>query len=74
MIPVRITSWSEFETFFVIPGASPYRPLYHLTPGTDGKTYKFDGVAYNLQPDPGTLYHLYNMVKMYFENGGAVAY
>ncbi|MEL6538746.1 MAG: phage tail sheath family protein, partial [Bacteroidota bacterium] len=74
MIPVRISSWSEFETFFVIPGQSPYRPLYHLTPGAAGKTYTFDGATYNLQPDPGTLYYLYNMVKMYFENGGAIAY
>ncbi|HAA17603.1 MAG TPA: phage tail protein, partial [Cytophagales bacterium] len=29
---------------------------------------------FTIQPDPATIYYMYNMVQMFFQNGGAVCY
>jgi len=79
MKPVRITSMQDFNTFFANPTlAKQYSPSYYLTKQIQspacGKSYLFNGDIYTFEPDPGTIYYLYNSVKMFFENGGSVAY
>ena len=82
---VRITSWQDFQTFFAYPtdpttGVAPkqYSPNFAVTQQkaapASGNYYKFGGSIYTIQPDESTLYYMYNMVQMYFQNGGGVAY
>jgi uncharacterized protein len=80
MKPTRITSMKDFSAFFSYPDtqAKQYAPSYYLTKQKKapaaGKSYSFNGDIYTLEPDPGTIYYLYNSVQMFFENGGSVAY
>jgi hypothetical protein len=39
-----------------------------------GDYYNFNGTIYTVEPDPNTIYYLYNSVKMFFQNGGSQAY
>ncbi len=78
--PTKITSIKEFETFFAFPDsdAKQYSPSYYVTKQKKapvaGKTYTFNGDIYTIEPDPGTIYYLYNSVQLFFQNGGSVAY
>lgn len=80
MKPTRITSMKDFNAFFSNPDAlaKQYSPSYYLTKQKKapaaGKSYSFNGDIYTLEPDPGTIYYLYNSVEMFFQNGGGVAY
>lgn len=79
MQPVRVTSFAEFSALFGNPaGAKPYSPTYYLNKvdkaPASGKSYEFNGEIYTIEPDPGTIYYLWNSVKLYFQNGGEVAY
>jgi uncharacterized protein len=83
--PVKITSFQEFQAFFMYqnppapaPPASQYSPQYYVqaqpkTP-TKGVYYDFNGQTYTVNPDPGTIYYLYNSVRLFYENGGGTAY
>jgi phage tail sheath protein FI len=79
MKPVRITSMNEFSAFFC-NAALPkqYSPLYFLNKQKKaplaGEYYSFNGDIYTIEPDPATIYYLYNSVRMFFQNGGSVAY
>ncbi len=78
--PTKITSIKEFETFFAYPdsAAKQYAPAYYVTKQKKapvaGKSYTFNGDIYTIEPDPGTIYYLYNSVQLFFQNGGSVAY
>lgn len=83
--PVRITSFQEFQAFFMYPNPAPpappaiqYSPQYHITEQSEapasGKSYKFGGSIYTIEPDPGTIYYLYNSVRLFYQNGGGPAY
>ncbi len=79
MKPVRITSMNQFVAFFCNPSlAKQYSPTYYLTKQKKapvvGEYYSFGGDIYTIEPDPGTIYYLYNSIKMFFQNGGSVAY
>jgi uncharacterized protein len=79
MKPMRITSMNDFSAIFCNPNvAKQYSPTYYITqqkkaPLT-GESYNFNGTIYTIEPDPGTVYYLYNSVQMFFQNGGSVAY
>lgn len=79
MKPVRITSMNDFNAYFVNPAlAKQYSPSYYVTKQTTvptaGKSYTFNGSNYSIEPDPGTIYYLYNSVQLFFQNGGTEAY
>ena len=79
MKPVRITSMNDFNAFFVNPVlAKQYSPSYYITKQTtapiSGKPYVLNGDNYSIEPDPATIYYLYNSVKLFFQNGGGEAY
>ncbi|WP_276380280.1 phage tail sheath C-terminal domain-containing protein [Flavobacterium sp. H4147] len=84
-VPVRITSFSDFQTFFCLPDpplpASPskqYSPEYYLvqqkSQPAKGDYMLINGSYYSLVPDPNTIYYLYNSVRLFYENGGGDAY
>ena len=84
-VPVRITSFSDFQAFFCLPDpplpASPakqYSPEYYLvqqkSQPTKGDYMLINGSYYSIVPDPNTIYYLYNSVRLFYENGGGDAY
>ncbi|QSW89340.1 MULTISPECIES: phage tail sheath family protein [Flavobacterium] len=84
-VPVRITSFSDFQAFFCLPDpplpASPskqYSPEYYLvqqkSQPAKGDYMLINGSYYSLVPDPNTIYYLYNSVRLFYENGGGDAY
>ena len=83
--PVKITSFEEFQAFFMLPDppspASPvqqYSPRYDLVPQkeqpTAGGYMTINGTYYSILPDPGSLYYLYNSIRLFYENGGGEAF
>ena len=83
--PVRIWSMADFLAIFGFPadpvtGQSPvqYAPSHYIAEQkkapSKGDTYIFNGNVYTIEPDPDTVYYLYNSVKLFFENGGTQAY
>jgi hypothetical protein len=84
-VPVRITSFSDFQAFFCFPDPPPpaspskqYNPEYYLvqqkSQPTKGSYMSIAGSYYSIVPDPNTIYYLYNSVKLFYENGGGDAY
>lgn len=84
-VPVRITSFADFEAFFCLPDPNPtaapvkqYNPQYYLVPQKSqpakGDYQLISGTYYSFVPDPNTIYYLYNSVKLFYENGGGTAY
>jgi len=84
-VPVRITSFSDFQAFFCLPDpplpASPakqYSPEYYLVQQKSqpikGDYMLISGSYYSIVPDPNTVYYLYNSVRLFYENGGGDAY
>jgi uncharacterized protein len=79
MKPVQIYSMADFNAYFISPkAAKPYAPTYYITKLNEapskGNSYSFNGDFYAIEPDPGTVYYLYNSVQMFFQNGGSTAY
>ncbi|MEO1261778.1 MAG: phage tail sheath C-terminal domain-containing protein [Bacteroidota bacterium] len=83
--PVQITSMADFNAFFTYPQdpttkttPKQYAPSYYITAQKKvpekGEYYDFNGTIYTVEPDPNTIYYLYNSVKMFFQNGGTNAY
>lgn len=83
--PVKITSFQQFQAFFTYPNppapappVSQYSPQYYLTQQKKapekGSYYNINGSVYTIDPDPGTVYYLYNSVRLFYENGGGTAY
>lgn len=77
--PAKINSFAEFQAIFCLPGsARQYAPQYYLVPQNvlpADEDYLFiNGRYYALLPDPNTIYHLYNSIRLFFQNGGASAY
>lgn len=83
--PVKITSFADFQAFFLPVDPPPpadrtqqYQPQYYLVE-QDGKpttgNYLFlNEQYYSALPDPGTIYYLYNSVRLFYQNGGGDAY
>lgn len=83
--PVKITSFQDFQAFFTYPNppapaapTSQYTPQYYTTlqkkAPDKGAYYNINGSIYTINPDPGTVYYLYNSVRLFYENGGGTAY
>lgn len=83
--PVKITSMQDFQAFFNFPNppapappTSQYAPQYYTTlqkkAPEKGAYYNINGDIYTIDPDPGTVYYLYNSVRLFYENGGGTAY
>jgi uncharacterized protein len=84
-VPVKISSFADFEAFFCLPDApapaapaKQYAPQYYLVkqgtlPAKDDYMM-IDGSYYAILPDPGTIYYLYNSVKLFYQNGGCDAF
>lgn len=83
--PMRITSMVEFLAIYGYP-ADPttqkyppqYNPSYFITKQkkkpTKGESYVLNGDIYTVEPDPNTIYYLYNSLLLFFQNGGSQAY
>ena len=81
--PVKITSLFEFREIFLFPDhpsapASHYSPQYYTSKldkaPEQGNSYQINGDLYAIEPDPGTIYYFYNMIRQFFQNGGGDAY
>lgn len=85
--PRRISSMVDFLTYFGVmesasPGAPPQAaapgkqnaPVYYLSPSAGPGDLSIGGVAYDLLPDAGTIFYLYNSVRLFYANGGGDAY
>jgi len=83
--PVMINSFQEFKTFFAYPNppvpadqAVQYTPEFYIeqvnTQPDSGESYELNGNLYTIEPDPGTIYYLYNSVRLFYQNGGGTAY
>lgn len=85
--PVLIQSFGDYLTYFGAFDASStvampkyagpagqYAPQYSLAPTTAASDITLGTKSYLLLPDPGTIYYLYNAIRLYFLNGGGPAY
>ncbi|AYL99031.1 phage tail sheath family protein [Mucilaginibacter celer] len=81
----KITSFAEFQAIYCIPDppapAPPtkqYAPQYYLVQQkaqpTDPNYMVINGAYYSIVPDPNTIYHLYNSIQLFYQNGGGDAY
>ncbi len=87
-VPVRIETLAEFMAYFgvldpadptgrtYLPECAQYAPTYYLLPN-DAETIAdvtLGGQSFNLEPDPNTVYYLYNSIKLFYANGGGTCY
>ncbi|KYG74939.1 hypothetical protein EV198_0548 [Roseivirga ehrenbergii] len=77
--PVKVNSFSEFEEYFMpARPAQPYSPQYYITEQSaapaNGDYLTLKNKIYTLDPDPNTIYYLYNSVRLFYQNGGGTAY
>jgi uncharacterized protein len=85
--PCKITSLADFLTFYGVmqpssPGTPPlpappngqYDPVYYLSPSAGLGDLTIGGKRYDLLPDAGTIYYLYNSIRLFYANGGGDAY
>lgn len=81
----KVSSFAEFQAIYCYPDpaapAAPskqYSPQYYLvqqkSKPADKNYMIINGNYYSLLPDPNTIYHLYNSVKLFYQNGGGDAY
>lgn len=84
-MPVKVSSFAEFEAIFCLPNpaapapaARQYSPQYYLTPQktqpVNEEYMVINGTYYAVVPDPGTVYYLYNSVRLFYQNGGGDCY
>jgi phage tail sheath protein FI len=80
---VRISSFRDFLTFFgaltaageAAPGREQYTPVYIPVISAKGSgEISLAGKAYDLLPDPDTIFYLYNSLRLFYLNGGADCY
>ena len=81
---VEIHSLNDFLTFFgamstgPVPGPAPdleqYAPIYHVVSSKGNGDMLVGGRPMDLLPDAGTIYYLYNSIKLFYENGGGTAF
>jgi phage tail sheath protein FI len=83
--PVKIGSFAEFAAIFLPPEpatpsgpAHPSRPQYYVMPQRTeprvGASLMIGNTHYAVLPDPDTIYHLCNSVRLFYLNGGGDAY
>lgn len=83
--PQKITSFLDFQALYMLDDAAApadpakqYSPEYYLVPQTgvpqSGEYVQINGTYCSILPDPNTIYHLYNSVRLFYLNGGGDAY
>lgn len=83
--PTAITSMVEFMAIYGYPAdpntqktPAQYSPDYFISKQTKkplkGESYTINGDIYTIEPDPNTIYYLYNSLLLFFQNGGSQAY
>jgi hypothetical protein len=84
--PRKISSLADFYTYFGAmeqsPGSSPspasvngqYNPVYYLSLSAGSGDLNIGGKLYDLVPDAGTIFYLYNSIRLFYANGGGDAY
>lgn len=87
--PVKVGSFEEFAAYFLLPEAPAsaqtqappvrqYRPQYYLVPQASepkvGASLWIGDTRYAVLPDPATIHHLYNSVRLFYQNGGGEAW
>jgi len=83
--PHKISSYAEFQAIYMLPDPVPpadpakqYNPAYYLVQQkaqpTVGHYMSIGGQFWSILPDPSTVYHLYNAVRLFYQNGGGDAY
>lgn len=83
--PVQITSLQEYAAYFSLldpatgqplPDIQQYAPVYYPVPAKNPLTadITLGGKPYDIEPDPGTVYYLYNSIKLFYQNGGGTCY
>lgn len=84
--PCKISSMADFLTYFGVmqasAGAPPapaapggqYDPVYYLSPSAGLGDLTIGGKPYDLSPDAGTIFYLYNSIRLFYANGGGDAY
>ncbi|MES2268696.1 MAG: phage tail sheath C-terminal domain-containing protein [Bacteroidota bacterium] len=84
-VPQKITSVADFQAFYCFPDppapadpAKQYNPQYYLVQQKSQPTADdymlINGTFYSIEPDPNTIYYLYNSIRLFYENGGGDAY
>ena len=83
--PVMLDSFQDFLAYFAKknpgnggpPTVAPYKnqcqPVYYCTAVAKTETsgdLEIAGTQYNVEPDPSTIYYLYNCIKLFYQNGG----
>ena len=75
----------EFLTIYGFPPdpktnkyPAQYTPSYYITKQkkkpVKGEYYTLNGDIYTIEPDPNSIYYLYNSLVLFFQNGGSQAY
>lgn len=84
--PRKISSMADFLTYYGVmlssPGSPPaaappngqYDPVYYLSPSAGLGDLTIGGKPYDLLPDAGTIFYLYNSIRLFYANGGGDAY
>jgi phage tail sheath protein FI len=75
--PTPISSMVDFMAFFGAPaGSDQFAPVYYPVPAAADQPpdVLLGDTPYVLQPDPNTIYYLYNCLRLFFENGGGNAW
>lgn len=84
-VPVQINSFADFQAYFCLPDppapadpAKQYDPQYYFVRQPSqpkaGDYIQVNGNYYSVLPDPGTIYYLYNSIRLFYANGGGTAY
>ncbi len=81
----KISSLAEFNAIYTLPPPDPpkpapkqYKPIYYLVPQAEkpsqGCYIPINKKFYSILPDSGSIYYLYNSIRLFYLNGGREAY
>ena len=83
-VPVPIQSLNDFMAYFGVSNdngtpvaeTEQYKPVYYALVAADPKNadLTIGSNAYDIEPDPSTVYYLYNSIKFFYANGGGTCY
>jgi len=81
---VQINSLQDFLIFFgamtddTPPVAAPdlrqHAPIYHAVASKGSGEVVLGGKPFDLLPDSGSIYYLYNSIKLFYQNGGGTCF
>lgn len=82
--PVRINSLYDYLIFFgamtdgpapvAAPDLQQYTPIYHVVPAQAAGEVVLGGKPFDVLPDSGSIYYLYNSIKLFYQNGGGTCF